>query len=211
MKKNILITWASKWIWNYLLNWLKNENNIIWISRTKIEENILKSFNIDLTIFKDFNKIVNYLEHNNLNLDVVVINAWIWHFGKNGQGDSKKYEEIINLNLLSPILLLKELEPYLQKKAKIIFIWSIIWKKFMKYWAVYQASKFGLRWFAWALKNELKWKHIHIINPKIVDTSFHDNAEIDVSMDWRETKKKDILQIVEKVLKWEENRFEIDL
>ncbi len=209
--KNILITGVSKWIWNYLLEWLKQENNIIWISRTKLEEKWIKHLNIDLTKFEDFNKIVNCLKNNDKNLDVVIINAWVGHFGKYEEWIDEKYKEIINLNLLSPILLIKELEPFLEAKAKIIFIWSIIWKKFMKYAAVYQASKFGLRWFAWALKNELKWKKIHIINPRIVDTNFHKEAEIAINTIWRETKKKDILQIVKKILLWVENRFEIDL
>lgn len=211
MKKNILITWTSKWIWNYLLKDLKNNNEIIWISRTESWLKWFKEINIDLTNYKLFNKIVDYLEQNNIKLDVIIINAWIWHFWIYQDWSSEKYKEIINLNLLSPILLIKELEPYLKTKAKIIFIWSIISKKFMKYWAVYQSSKFWLRWFAWWLKSELKWKAIHIINPKIVDTTFHNKSEIDIKVWNRETKLIDILEIIKKIIDWKENRFEIDL
>lgn len=209
--KNILITWTSKWIWNYLLNDLKKNNKVIWIARSQSDESGFIHFNIDLTNYWLFSKVINYLEQENLKLDSVIINAWLWHFWKYEEGSSEKYKEIINLNLLSPILFIKELEPYLSEKAKIIFIWSIISKKFMKYWAVYQASKFWLRWFAWALKNEMKGKWIHIINPRIVDTSFHDNAEIKVEMWNRETRLEDILDSVKLIIRWEENRFEIDL
>ncbi len=211
MKKNILITWTSKWIWKYLLEELKEKNEIIGISRTKIEEKGFTHFNIDLTNSSLFNKIVNYLEQNGKKIDVLIINAWVGHFWKYEQWDSEKYKEIINLNLLSPILFIKELEPYLEDKAKIIFLWSIISKKFMKYWAVYQASKFGLRWFAGALKNELKWKGIHIINPRIVDTSFHDKSEINIETNWRKTSLKDILKTIKELIYWNEKRFEIDL
>jgi|SaaInlLV_10m_DNA_3_1039740.scaffolds.fasta_scaffold26056_1 short-subunit dehydrogenase len=211
MKKNILITWTSKWIWNYLLNNLKEENDVIWISRTKITENWFEQINIDLTKPKLFNNIINYLEQSWKKLDIIIINAWLWHFWKYEEGSSKKYEEIINLNLLSPILLIKELEPYLNKKAKIIFIWSIISKKFMKYGAVYQASKFGLRWFAWALKNELWGKWIHIINPRIVDTDFHNDSEIEIELWTRETRVEDISNSINWIISWKEKRFEIDL
>lgn len=212
MKKNILITWTSKWIWKYLLDNLKNENNLIWISRSKSTENWFYEINIDLTNHALFNKITHYLKSSNIKLDCIIINAWVWHFWKYNLWDSKKYQEIINLNLLSPILLIKELEEYLSEKAKIIFIWSIISKKFMKYWAVYQASKFGLRWFAWALKNELKGKWVHIINPRIVETWFHDKSEIEIDF-WNDkiTSLESIWEVIWDILSENEKRFEIDL
>lgn len=212
MKKNILITWTSKWIGNYLLKTLKENNNVIWISRTKSSDLGFKEFNIDLTNSKVFNNIVNYLEQSKIKLDVVIINAWVWHFWKYENWSSEKYEQIINLNLLSPILLIKELQPFLNNKAKIIFIWSIISKKFMKYGAVYQASKFGLRWFAWALKNEMKGKWIYIINPRIVETTFHDESEIVIDFANDKITSLDIIwETVNNIISWTENRFEIDL
>ena len=36
---NIVITWTSSWIWKSLWEFLKNENNIIWISKS--ENNII--------------------------------------------------------------------------------------------------------------------------------------------------------------------------
>ncbi len=212
MKKNILITWVSRWIGNYLLNNLKENNNIIWISRTKTEIIGFKEFNIDLTNFELFKIIIKYLKDWNIKLDIIIINAWLGHFWKYEKWSNEKYEEIIKLNLLSPILLIKELEPYLTKKAKIIFVWSIISKKFMKYAAVYQASKFGLRWFAWALKNEMKWKGIYIINPKIVETTFHDKSEIKIDNNINNiTTLVSIYFIINNIIMWFEKRFEIDL
>ncbi|MDD2870930.1 MAG: SDR family NAD(P)-dependent oxidoreductase [Candidatus Gracilibacteria bacterium] len=212
MKKNILITGTSKGIGKYLLDNLKNENNLIGISRSKSTENGFYEINIDLTNHALFNKITHYLKSSNIKLDCIIINAGVGHFGKYNLGDSKKYQEIINLNLLSPILLIKELEEYLSEKAKIIFIGSIISKKFMKYGAVYQASKFGLRGFAGALKNELKGKGVHIINPRIVETGFHDKSEIEIDFgNDKITSLESIGEVIGDILSENEKRFEIDL
>lgn len=203
--KNILITWDSRGIWRAISDNFSAHLNIIWVSRNG------KNIRCDLSKKEELYCIIDYLEENNLKLDYIVINAWIGHFWEFYKWDIGRYEEIINLNLLSPIIMLHKLEKYLSEKAKIIFIWSIISKKFMKYWAVYQASKFGLRWFAWALKNELKGKKIHIINPAIVDTGFHDKAEIEIKGNYKKTEIKDILEVVKNIISDKETRFEIDL
>jgi len=211
MKKNILITWTSKWIWKNLVSELKNENQIFWISRTKTQQKWFIEINFDLTNFLDFYKINKILEQQKIKLDCIILNAWVGYFWKYEEWKNEKYQEIINLNLLSPILFIKNIEKYLDKNAKIIFIWSIVSKKFLKYWAVYQASKFWLRWFAWALKNEMKNKKIFFINPKIVKTSFHKNSKINLEI-WENkiTSLKDITDCVKNILKWKEKRFEID-
>jgi len=153
MKKNVLITWTSKWIWNYLLNNLKSHNDIYWISREKIEIKWFKQFNIDLTNFWLFDTFCKNLEQNII-FNVLILNAWIWEFWNFEDNSFEKYEKIINTNLLANINILKCLNSHINKNTKIIFIWSIISKKFMKWASVYQASKFWLRWFAWWLKDE---------------------------------------------------------
>jgi len=192
--KNILITWNSKWIWKYLFDDLKNVNNVLWFSR--------KNW-YDLTNLEDINKI--FIEWM---LDTIILNAWVWEFWKFEDNILESYENIINLNLLWNIRILKKLEKNIDKNTKIIFIWSIISKKFMKNAAVYQASKFGLRWFAWWLRDE--WKKVFLINPKIVNTGFHDN-KIELDKRFTETKLEDILNVIRWIISWEEKRFEIDL
>ena len=192
--KNILITWNSKWIWKYLFDDLKNVNNVLWFSR--------KNW-YDLTNLEDINKIfIEWI------LDTIILNAWVWEFWKFEDNSLESYENIINLNLLWNIRILKKLEKNIDKNTKIIFIWSIISKKFMKNAAVYQASKFGLRWFAWWLRDE--WKKVFLINPKIVNTGFHDN-KIELDKRFTETKLEDILNVIRWIISWEEKRFEIDL
>jgi short-subunit dehydrogenase len=202
--KNILITWTSSWIWKSLKEEFKNDN-VLWISRTW-----KRDINIDLSDINNLENIVDYLKDNKIILDVLILNAGIWYFDEFENISEQDHERILDLNLKSPILLTQKLLPFLAEKSSIIFIGSVCSKKFMKYWAVYQASKFGIRGFAGSLKNELKWKKIHLINPKIVETNFHNNSSI--SMQWlKQTPIWDIIITVNNILHWEEKRFEIDL
>ena len=195
--KNILLTWNARWIWKYLEDNLKNDYSIFGFS---------KSNWYDLSIKDTFNKIKENLW--NIKLDYLILNAWVGEFWKFEENSLEKYENIINTNLLWNIRLLKILENNINKDTKIIFIWSIISKKFMKDAAVYQASKFWLRWLAGWLKSE--WKKVYILNPKIVKTWFHD-WKIKLDKRFTETKLDDILKTIKNIFSWEENRFEIDL
>ena len=101
MKKNILITWNSKWIWKYLFDDLKNVNNVLWFSR--------KNW-YDLTNLEDINKIfIEWI------LDTIILNAWVWEFWKFEDNILESYENIINLNLLWNIRILKKLEKNIDK------------------------------------------------------------------------------------------------
>lgn len=195
--QNILITWTTSWIWKYLEDNLKENNNIFSFSRSN---------GFDLTKTKTFEKIKETIW--NTRLDTLILNAGIWEFWNFESIELEKMENIINLNLLANIRILKTLENNIDKNTKIIFIGSIISKKFMKYASVYQASKFGLRWFAWWLKKE--WKKVFLINPKIVDTDFHKN-KIDLEKRFEETKLEYILEVIKDIVSWKEYRFEIDL
>jgi len=207
-KKNILITGISSGIWKSLWEFLVEKNNIVGISRTKIENNKIKSFNLDLSKKQDILHLCKTIVDQEYNFDTLILNAWVWEFWNFEDISLEKYENIINVNLLANIRLLKFLEKNIKKETKIIFVWSIISKKFMKKASVYQASKFGLRGFAGWLKQE--WKKVFIINPKIVDTNFHKD-KIDLQNKYPETKIQDILQTVSDIIDWKEKRFEIDL
>jgi short-subunit dehydrogenase len=203
--KNILITGTSSGIWNALKNNFEQNFNIIWVSRTGEND-----INIDLSDTQNLEKIIHYVQENNIVLDSIILNAGVWFFDEFENISQQDHEQILDLNLKSPILLTQKLLPFLEEKARIIFIGSVCSKKFMKYGAVYQASKFGIRGFAGSLKNELKWKKIHLINPKIVETSFHNHSKIPMDSH-KQTHMSDIITTVENIFSWEETRFEIDL
>lgn len=209
MKPNILITWISSWIWKYISENLKKDFNIFGISRKNIQIEWINHTNIDLTNFNEVKKYIANIKENNF--EAIIFNAWVWFFDKIENLSDEEIIETINLNLVSNIIFIKNLIPHLSKKTKIIFLWSIAGKKFFINWSAYQASKFGLRWFVWSLKNEIK-QWVFIINPQFVNnTNFHRNYRIETSWKFRETRVEDIFEVIKNIINWEEKRFEIDL
>ena len=202
--QNILITGTTSWIWKYLEENLRENNNIFSFSRWNW---------YDLTKSETFEKIINNINQQGdlapwNNLDILILNAGVWEFWDFESISLEKSENIINLNLLANIRILKTLEKNIDKNTKIIFIGSIISKKFMKNASVYQASKFGLRWLAGGLKKE--WKKVFLINPKIVDTDFHKN-KILLNTKFEKTSLESIMETVQNIILKKEERFEIDL
>lgn len=191
---NILLTWDSKWLWKAIYEDLSGIYTVFWVSR---------SWDYKFDLSKDILDISRNFKE--IDFDVLILNAWVWYFGDFNDWCLEKYEEIINLNLLANIRLLKNLN--ISKKTKIIFIWSIISKKFMKAASVYQASKFAIRWLAWWLKKE--WYKVYLINPKILDTEFHP-YHLDLK-NFPKTNIKDIVKLVQNIINGLETRFEIDL
>lgn len=199
MKKNILITWTSSWIWKYLKDNLEKENTIF---------EIFWKTEIDLRNKNEIEKYCNNILEKNIIFDTIILNAWVWEFWSFEENSLEKYEDIINLNLLANIRLLKLLEKSINKDTKIIFIWSIISKKSLPWASVYQASKFWLRWLALGLKSE--WKKVFFINPKIVDTGFH-KWKIELNKNFSKTSLGDIFFVINNIINSLETRFEIDL
>lgn len=208
MKKNVLITWISSWIWFYLADNFKSNFNIYWVSRNNPYIDWVNFYSLDLSDFNSLNQYIEYIK--NIEFDSIILNAWVWYFDKFSNLKEEEIINTINVNIVSPMLLLNWILPYLSTKTKVIFIGSVAWKKFFKYWTVYQASKFALRGFAWSLRNEINNK-IHLINPQFVDTWFFKNERIEIDWNFNETKIDIILETVSNILDWKETRFEIDL
>jgi short-subunit dehydrogenase len=80
----------------------------------------------------------------------------------------------------------------------------------MKYGAWYQATKFGLRGFVWALRNEIKQK-VFLINPQYVDTNFFTQMRKEPEWKYKETLVSEIYSTIKNILNNSESRFEIDL
>lgn len=191
---NIFLTWDSSWIWKWIFNDLSLKYNVFGVSR-----NWNNCFDLTLDTIKIREKFKD------IKFDVIILNAWIWFFWNFYEWKLKEYENIINLNLLANIRLLKNLK--YDFKTKIIFMWSYAWKHFFKWWCVYQASKFWLRWFAGSLKKE--WYNCFIINPKIIETNFHPK-NLDISK-LPKNQIKDVVKAVKKIINDKEKKFEIDL
>ncbi|MDD3303077.1 MAG: SDR family NAD(P)-dependent oxidoreductase [Candidatus Gracilibacteria bacterium] len=199
---NILITGTNSGIGKALKESLGVNHNIFKVSKNQSDED--NFFQCDLTQNENIEK----LDFSDTIFDMIIFNAGVGYYSGFFEQNLEHYEEIINLNLLSPIRLLKKLEHNIDKKTKIIFMGSIASKKFMKNGSVYLASKFGLRGFAGGLKEE--GKKVYIINPKIVETDFH-KGKIDLPENINVKSPLEIVKLVEDIISGKETRFEIDL
>ncbi len=201
----ILITWTTSWIWKYLRENLKENNNIIWISKSENNITNIDFLKWDLKDIDFLYKIWEKIKE----VDYIILNAWIWFFDNFENISIENHINTIQTNLISPVVLTHIL--YKKIKKWIIIIWSISSKKSSKLWTSYSASKFGIRWFAMQLKNEIKWKKVFLINPKIIKTNLHKNAKIDIQNSFLNSKIEDILKTIKNIISWEEKKFEIDL
>jgi len=115
-------------------------------------------------------------------IDVLVNNAGANKRGLVEQRDVKDLANIIEVNLIAPIVLTRLALPYLRQRGRgaIVNVASIAGQIPVPHEAVYSASKFGLRAFTFALREELHGQPITVsaVSPGPVDTGFI-MAEID--------------------------------
>ncbi len=115
-------------------------------------------------------------------IDVLVNNAGANKRGLVEQRDVKDLANIIEVNLIAPIVLTRLALPYLRKRGRgaIVNVASIAGQIAVPHEATYSASKFGLRAFTFALREELRGTPISVsaVSPGPVDTGFI-MAEID--------------------------------
>ncbi|MGW8145167.1 MAG: SDR family NAD(P)-dependent oxidoreductase, partial [Anaerolineales bacterium] len=138
----------------------------------------------DLTKLEDIQRLVKNTLEQFTRIDILVNNA--------GFGRIKWLEELdpaddiqaqIQINLISPILMTREVLPYLiqQRSGHIINMASLGGLVASPTYTVYSASKFGLRGFTEALRREVGVYGIHVsaIYPGAVRTEFKQHAGID--------------------------------
>ena len=107
-------------------------------------------------------------------LDIVVNNAGTNHRGSVLERSAADLVDILETNLVAPILLTKAALPHLPRGGVIVNVASLAGKVPVPHEATYSASKAGLRAFARALDVELRERGIHSrsVNPGPVDTGF---------------------------------------
>lgn len=112
-------------------------------------------------------------------VDAIISNAGQGKFGHLEQFSFKQIQSLLNLNFLSHVFLVKTFLPLMKrsKKGDIIFIGSEAAIEGKKKGSIYCASKFALRGFAQALREECTHSNIRVclINPGMVDTPFYND------------------------------------
>ena len=117
-------------------------------------------------------------------IDLLVNCAGVGVFQPHEELNISKIKELIDVNLMAPIVLSNLLLRSLKKtKGTIINITSIEATKHSKFSALYTATKSGLRDFSLCLFEEVRKSGVKVvsINPDITKTSFFDDLQFEPS------------------------------
>lgn len=107
-------------------------------------------------------------------LDLLINNAGVNHRGALAERENAEVLQILEVNLLAPVLLTHAALPYLGRGAAVINVASLAGKIPVPHEATYSASKAGLRAFSRALEAELSERGVRVLSvcPGPVDTGF---------------------------------------
>ena len=109
--------------------------------------------------------------------NVVVHNAGVPSFGRLESLSTADIRQVLDTNLLAPMLLTQALLPHLRRmpQARVICVGSALGRLGLPGFSVYCASKFGLRGFAEALRRELRGSAIRVqyLGPRSTRTGFN--------------------------------------
>lgn len=115
-------------------------------------------------------------------VNVLVNAAGTPSFGRFESFDGPHFEQVLQTNLIAPMRLTQALLPALrrQRRAQVIHVGSALGRLGLPGYAVYSASKFGLRGFCEALRRELQGSPVRVqyLGPRSTRTSFND-ARVD--------------------------------
>ncbi|NGX38845.1 MAG: 3-oxoacyl-[acyl-carrier-protein] reductase FabG [Chlamydiae bacterium] len=205
MTKTILITGTSRGIGRAIAIQLLSEGyQVIGLSRTQsIEHDNYTHYQIDLA---DLSTLPDRLKTLNLTIDGLICNAGIWHYSNFEELSYADIEQMVHLNLLSPLFLVKAFLPQMKQKRSgdIFFLGSESGLKGAPKQSVYSASKSALRAFAQSLRSESATKNIRVtmINPGSVKTDMLEIAPFSLSEDsLHHILPEDIAQLISYLLK----------
>ena len=188
-----IITGASTGIGRSLSIKLSEKYFVYLISRNKenlnktkklidIEGNNSKIIVSDISKNESINDIYSQIE-NKEKIELLINNAGIGVFKNITDTTIKDWNNTINTNLRGSFLMTKMIIDNLKSKknGKIVFISSVAGLQPYKNSAAYVASKYGLRGFASALREELRDFNVKVMTifPGAVNTPIWDNKGMD--------------------------------
>jgi len=181
VKRTLLVTGASSGIGRAIANrLLKQGHTVIGTSRdcSQFKTSHLNFHPIEID-FSQLNLVVNLLkklEKDYPLLDGVIFSAGYGKFGSIEQFSYAQIEQMMTVNFTSQAFITRALIPGLKRKAhsNLIYIGSEAALKGSRKGTVYCASKFALRGFTQALREECGSSSVRVslINPGMVNTNF---------------------------------------
>lgn len=183
--KNVLITGAASGIGKAVSEcFLKNDYQVYAIDINKIENtNNLFCFQSDITNEEDLNKVYEYLDLNNVKLDIIINIAGIHKMASLVEDEYDKLKKVIDINLLGTMLVNNVFYKLLNPKGRIIIVTSEV-ASFdpMPFNGLYNVSKTALDCYSQALRQELNLlgQKVITIRPGAIETPLSSNSLKDI-------------------------------
>jgi len=216
IRRTVLVTGASSGIGRAVAQRLLQQGHIvIGVSRdcrkfTRQMDNF-SAVQLDLSQLNELPQRIQHLQQAFPNINAVVFCAGIGRFGSLEEFSYLQIEALMNLNFTSQVYLTKALLPALKSKANsdLIYIGSEAALKGSRKGSIYCASKFALRGFTQALREECGKSNVRVclINPGMVKTAFFESLTFEPGdHDSNSISSEDVATAVSYVL---ESRFQI--
>ena len=112
-------------------------------------------------------------------IDILVNNAGVGFSGKIVDSDPKEAEQMVKVNILGVYYMTRLVLPSMieQGRGDIVNIGSVAGLKYSPNFAIYSATKFAVRAFSEALRNEVQQYNIRVtlVHPGMTKTAFFDS------------------------------------
>ncbi|MBI5273617.1 MAG: SDR family oxidoreductase [Chlamydiales bacterium] len=182
MLRTIIVTGSSSGIGKTCVeHLLEDGHTVIGISRTTPSFSSCNYHHItcDLSHLDQIDNMVKTITSTHPQVDGLICNAGVGYFGHLEQLSFEHIHEMMDVNFLSHVYLVKHLIGFLKTKqhTDIIFIGSEAALEGKRKGSIYCASKFALRGFAQAIRQECgkSGTRVSMIQPGMTRTSFYDH------------------------------------
>ncbi|MGR9012530.1 MAG: SDR family oxidoreductase [Gammaproteobacteria bacterium] len=188
INRTILVTGASSGIGRAIAgNLLQQGHHVIGLSRDRSkfirQMHNFSSVQLDLGQLNGLPQKMHELGQAFPEIDAVVFCAGRGQFGSVEEFSYAQIENLMNLNFTSQAFLVRALLPSLKRKGRgdLIFIGSEAALKGSRKGALYCASKFAVRGFTQALREECGKSNVRVclINPGMVKTAFFEQLSFE--------------------------------
>ncbi len=192
IKRTVLVTGASSGIGRAIAKHLLQQgHHVLGVSRDRNkfikQQDNFTPVQLDLSQLKALPQQAKELEQAFPAIDAVVFCAGMGQFGSLEEFSYSQIEQLMAINFTSQAFLVRALLPGLKRKGQgdLIFIGSEAALKGSRKGAVYCASKFALRGFSQALREECGKSNVRVclINPGMVKTDFFQQLSFEPGVD----------------------------
>ena len=181
LKRTILVTGASSGIGRAIARDLLDQGHeVIGVSRDcsqfKCPKANFHTVQFDLNDLQGLPGKIRELQQQFPNLDAVIFSAGAGQFGSLEEFSYSQIQSLMTINFTSPVFLTRAILPFLKHKDRsdLIYIGSEAALKGSRKGSIYCASKFAIRGFTQALREECGNNRVRVclINPGMVLTPF---------------------------------------